>query len=262
MATELFDMRVRALRRDRAFRLGPALFLYERAFEDILERLGDVRRDFRSALLIGCPDPSWPDRLQRIASSVEVLDPGALFARAAAGAQTREDALEVEPGSFDLCVAIGTLDSVNDLPGALLRTRFALQPDGLLIGAMSGGDTLPRLRSAMRAADAVTGAASPHVHPRIEPAALGTLLTAAGFHMPVVDVDRVKVSYRSFSDLVGDLRKLAATNVLQSRSVQPFGKAALAAAQQDFEAGQDGNRTVETFEVLHFAGWTPEANEG
>ena len=33
------------------------LFLYERAFSDILDRLSTIRRDFASALLVGVPDP-------------------------------------------------------------------------------------------------------------------------------------------------------------------------------------------------------------
>ena len=253
---QLFDMKLRALRRDRAERLGAVLFLYERAFEDVLDRLGGIRRSFSSALLIGCPDPEWPVRLLTAAAKVAVLDPGESFARAAGGERIIEDQIDLEPGSFDLVVAIGTLDSVNDLPGALLRLRLLLKPDSLLIGAMSGGDTLPRLRQAMRAADAVTGAASPHVHPRIEPAALARLLGSAGFAMPVVDVDRVTVSYRNFGQLLADLRGMGATNILNGRSPQPLNRAALAAAKRDFGADPD-ERTTETFELLHFAAWTP-----
>ena len=251
-----FDMRARALRRDRAFRSGPVLFLYERAFEDMLERLSDVRRDFRSALLIGAPDPQWPDRLREVAAEVTVLDPGPEFARAAGGATVIEDELDLEPGSFDLCLAVGTLDTVNDLPGALLRLRFVLKPDSLLLGVISGSETLPRLRRAMRAADDALGAATPHVHPRIEPAALAQLLGAAGFAMPVVDVDRVQVGYSSLGRLVADLRGMGATNILVARSRSPLTRAARSAADTDFGATAD-SRTTETFELLHFAAWSP-----
>lgn len=256
MTGELFDMDLRRLRRDRAFRTGAALFLYERVFEDILERLEGISRSFSSALLIGSPDPEWPSRLSQTVKHVTVLDPGFAFALAAGGAEAIEDKLDLEPRNFDLIVAIGTLDSVNDLPGALLRLRFLLKPDSLLIGAMSGGDTLPRLRQAMRAADAVAGTASPHVHPRIEPAALAQLLGSAGFAMPVVDVDRVSVAYRSIGQLVTDLRAMGTTNILRSRSQKPLTRAALAAAERDF-GPESRERTTETFELLHFAAWAP-----
>ncbi len=253
--TNLFDMDLRALRRDRAARAGPALFLHERALEDILERLAEVKRSFSTALLIGSPDPDWPKRLAEIAPAVTVLDPGPLFARASGGSTVVEDSIDLQPASFDLIVAIGTLDTVNDLPGALLRLRFLLKPDSLLIGAMSGGETLPRLRQAMRAADAATGAASPHVHPRIAPAALAQLLTAAGFEMPVVDVDRVRVGYPDLRRLTEDLRAMGATNILSSRSRVPLSRGALLAAERDFNPNPV-SRATETFELLHFAAWT------
>lgn len=254
---EPFDMRLRSRRRDRAFRTGPALFLHDRAFADILERLEQVNRRFSRALLVGAPDPAWLPALQKVAGDVTAVDPGAQFAVQSGGLHANEDELDLEPGSFDLAIAIGTLDTVNDLPGALLRLRFLLKPDSLLIGAISGGDTLPRLRQAMRAADTVMGAAAPHVHPRIEPAALAQLLLSAGFEMPVVDLDRVSVGYRDMRQLVIDLRAMGATNVLRQRSKVPLKRAAFEAASQDFAAGQQDGRTIETFEILHFAAWSP-----
>ena len=254
---DLFDMRLRSLRRDRASRVGPALFLYERAFEEILERLGQVNRRFESALLIGCPSSEWRQRLAPLVDKVTITDPGSEFAKGSGGEQHIEDEIDLEPGSFDLVIAIGTLDTLNDLPGAFLRLRFLLKADSLLIGAMSGGDTLPRLRQAMRAADTVMGAASPHIHPRIEPAGLAHLLVAAGFVMPVVDVDRAKVAYRNLRQLIGDLRAMGTTNILKERFRRPVDRAALAAAEGSFAESGDDGRTVEIFEMLHFAAWTP-----
>jgi NADH dehydrogenase [ubiquinone] 1 alpha subcomplex assembly factor 5 len=256
---ELFDHHLRRLRRDRAFRRGPELFLHERAFADVLERLSIVRRRFRSALLIGCLDPGWHDRLLERVDTVDVIDPGPLLADAGTGTCASEEQLDVQPGSYDLCVAVGTLDTVNDLPGALLRIRFSLQEDSLFIGAFAGGDSLPRLRAAMRAADQQMGGASPHMHPRVEPAAFSTLLEAAGFTMPVVDLDRIQVSYKSLWDLVRDLRAMGATNVLASRSRRPLTRAAASAAADHFRSEAPGEPVIECFELLHFAAWTPAA---
>lgn len=259
MSRDLFDMELRALRRDRSARTGSALFLWERAFEDTLERIALVQRRFRSALLIGCPDSHWPERLSHLVDQTTVVDPGPLFAAAAGGCAAVEERMQLDRGRYDLCVAIGTLDTVNDLPAALRAIRAGLMPDSLFIGALSGGETLPLLRTAMRAADEVAGVSSPHVHPRIEPSALGMLLTAAGFTMPVVDVDRVRVSYPDLRRLVRDLRAMGATNILSARSQATLTRAALSAAERRFEeAGIDG-RATETFEILHFAAWSPSA---
>jgi NADH dehydrogenase [ubiquinone] 1 alpha subcomplex assembly factor 5 len=253
----LFDMRVRSLRRERAALRGVEPFLHERAFEDCLDRVAIHQRRFERALLIGCPDGNWPIRMGAVAEAVEVRDPGSSFAASAGGQAIVEDAWEPTEAAYDLVLSIGTLDTVNDLRLALRLVRHAMRGDGLFLGAVSGGDTLPQLRAAMRAADAVSGVAAPHVHPRIEASALAPLLSEAGFTNPVVDLDRVAVSYRSFDRLVGDIRAMAATNVLTARP-HFLGRAARAAAAAAFEGAGDGERTTETFEILHFAGWTPK----
>ena len=231
--------------------------MLERAFGECLERLAVIDRSFVKALLLGCPDPTWPRRLGRVADDVAVRDPGALFAGAANGRAVNEEEIDEAAASYDLCVAVGTLDTANDLAGALRRLHRLLRPDAPLIGALLGGDSLPRLRSAMRAADAVTGAATPHVHPRVEASALAPLLSAAGFVMPVVDVDRVRVTYPSLRRLVEDLRRMGATNILEARSRTPLTRRAYAAAAAEFEAAGDSSGTTEFFEILHFIAWTP-----
>jgi hypothetical protein len=254
---ELFDMKLRAQRRDRAARHGTEMFLYERAFEDCLERIALQQRRFGRALMIGCPDPRWPLRLSTFADDVEVRDPGALFAARAGGSDIVEDAWEPVEGAYDLVLGIGTLDTVNDLALALRLIRYSMNSDALFIGAVSGGDTLPQLRAAMRAADAPAGAAMPHVHPRVEASALAPLIAEAGFVNPVVDVDRVPVSYQSLKRLISDLRSMAATNILTGRP-RFLGKIAQAAAIRAFETAGNGERTIEMFEILHFAAWTPK----
>src|SRR6185503_20590325 len=141
-----------------------------------------------------------------------------------------EDFWVPQEATYDLVLAIGTLDTVNDLPLALRLLRHAMTDDALLIGALPGGDSLPQLRGAMRAADRLGGTAAPHVHPRIEASALAPLLVETGFIKPVVDVDRVPVSYTSIERLVGDLRAMGATNVL-ARRPHFLGKAARNAAK-------------------------------
>lgn len=261
MAKELFDQTLRSRRRNRAFRSGPALFLYERAFDDVLERLTLVRKRFSSALLIGCPNPEWPQRLRSKVANVRVIDPGGEFASAAGGECAAEDRMLLDVAEFDLCIAIGTLDSANDLPRVLANIRNGLSPDALLVGAIAGGDSLPALRTAMHAAGQSLGGATAHVHPRIGASSLAMLLGAAGFVDVVVDVDRVEVSYPSLDKLVGDLRAMGVTNVLLDRSRRSLSKAAFAAAKTRFEEIGLSGRTTEIFEILNFAAWTPAVQQ-
>lgn len=250
VARPLFDHRLRALRRDRAVRLGVESFLFDRAFEDCLDRLDSIQQEFPKVLLAGCPNPDWAQKLK--ARQVQVIDPGPLMASRAGGQRADLEGLPFEAASFDLCLSVGLLDTANNLPLAAAALHFVLKPGGLLLGAIPGGHSLPRLRHAMLAADRSAGMASPHVHPRIEAASLARLLTEAGFQMPVIDIDRVEVSYTSLKDLVADLRAMGATNILSARSRRPIARKDYAAAQQAFE---ENARAVEQVEILHFAGW-------
>ena len=165
-------MEARAARRDRAARMGVEPFLLERAFGDCLERIEMLGHRTDRSLLLGCPDPSWPRRLGQFATDVMAADPGPLFARTAQAELVVEDEWASLPQGFGLICTLGTLDTVNALPLALRLLAAALEPGGLLIGVMSGGETLPLLRRALAAADLAAGAASAHVHPRIEATAL------------------------------------------------------------------------------------------
>jgi NADH dehydrogenase [ubiquinone] 1 alpha subcomplex assembly factor 5 len=71
-----------------------------------------------------------------------------------------------------------------------------------------------------------------------------------------VDVERVQVSYPSLDRLVADLRAMGATNILRARAPS-LKKFELATARRAFAEAGDGFRTLETFELIHFAAWTP-----
>lgn len=255
-----FDRRLRRLRRDRAaVRFAGADYLHRLAADELIERLEFVKRDFRRVLDLGCAGGYLTGRLRERGLDVVPCDPGAAFARAAGGVQADEDRLPFADGGFDLIVSVGALDTVNDLPGALLLARRALRPDGLFLAAFAGAGSLPRLKRAMLAADSVAGGAAARVHPQIDVRAAGDLLTRAGFALPVVDVQPVDVRFGSLMDLVRDLRAMGATNILGARSRRPLGRYALAAAIADFDGG--GDKTAERFEILHLLGWSPSPDQ-
>ena len=251
---DLFDRRLRALRRDRAARTGPEMFLFDRSFDECLDRLRDIRPTFGHALLIGCPSPDWAERLRTVASQVQVLDPGALFAGSSGGRQGEEDRFDFGESRYDVCVAVGTLDTVNDLPLAFQLLHRALKPDSPLIGAIAGGNSLPALRASLIDAGRSRGQVVARAHPRIEPSSLAGLLTAAGFAMPVVDVDRVRLRYASLDGLIGDLRAMGVTSTLANRA-PPMTRSEAQRARDVFASRGSDGRTEEQVEILHFLGW-------
>lgn len=231
------------------------MFLCDRAFNDCLERLQDISRPFERALLIGCPSPEWPKRLRGLVKDIDVVDPGRAFALATEGKQIEEDRFDFGEDRYDLCLAVGTLDSVNDLPLALRLIGRALHTDAAFIGAFAGGNSLATLRASLIEAGRASGRIVARTHPRIDASSLAQLLAAAGFHMPVVDIDRVTLRYSRLEDLIEDLRSMGATSVL-AESSPAFTKSEALLLKKAFADAGDEGRTPEVVEILHFLAWS------
>lgn len=257
---EIFDRRRRRARRDRAARDFAAHdFLHARMADELLDRLDAVQRPFATALDLGCLDGRIGRALRQRGIACHAADPGYGFARAAGGVQCDEDRLPFADASFDLVTAAGGLDSVNDLPGALVLIRRALRPDGLFMGAMIGAGSLPRLRAALLASDPDRAVA--RIHPQVDVRSAGDLLARAGFALPVADGERVTVRYSSLFSVLADLRGTGASNVLAG-AVLPLGRAALARAAAAFESFADPDgKTAETIEIVHLLGWAPAPDQ-
>ena len=253
---EIFDRTARRLRRDRAAAIyTDHAFLRAAMLDGIAERLDSVNRSFDQVLDIGCFDGAF---IPPPNSAVTRIDAGRLFAARAGGTQADEDLLPVEPESFDLAVSAGVLDSVNDVPGALTQIRRALKPDGLFLGAFVGGTSLPTMRASFLQAEADRPAA--RFHPMIDVRSAGDLLVRAGFALPVADGETLSVRYPDLFRLIGDLRGMAATNVLRGRV--PLARTTLGAAATAFASRADPDgRTAERFDLIFLTGWAPSPDQ-
>jgi SAM-dependent methyltransferase len=241
-------------RQGRAERLGPATFLLDRVAEDLGERLHAVTRDFSDAADVWTPGDLLPGlRGAGLKSITRIrLD------------DTGQETLLLEPASLDLAISALALQFVNDLPGVLAQIRRALRPDGLLLAAMIGGDTLIELRQSFAAAEAeCEGGVSPRVAPFADLRDVGSLLQRAGFALPVTDVDRVVVRYDNAFALMADLRRMGATNILVERRRNPTRRATLLRMAQVYGerfADPDG-RIRATFDLIWLSGWAPHESQ-
>jgi SAM-dependent methyltransferase len=253
-APRLFDGTLLRARQDRARKLGSATFLLDRIAEDMAERLSAVVRDFKSAADVGTPGEQLRkvlgrrlDHLLRIDLPVSESEP-----------------LAVQAESLDLVVSALAFQFVNDLPGLLAQIRRALRPDGLLLAAMIGGDTLSELRQSFAAAEAeLENGVSPRVVPFADLREIGALLQRAGLALTVTDVDRIVVRYDSAFDLMHDLRRMGATNALAERRRIPTRRATVLRMAQYYAerfADPDG-RIRATFDVIWMSGWAPHESQ-
>jgi SAM-dependent methyltransferase len=249
----IFDRNLLRVRQQRARALGPATFLLDRVAAELGDRLAVVLRQFERAADLGTPT----DALRRVlvasgkvGSIVDVI--------------VDEEALPFANGSLDLVVSALALQFVNDLPGTLIQVRRALKPDGLLLAALIGGDSLAELREAFAQAESeIEGGVSPRVAPFADLRELGALLQRAGFALPVVDSDRLTVRYKNVLDLMRDLRRMGATNILTERRRTPLKRKTLFRLAEIYAerfSDADG-RLRATFEIAWLSGWSPHESQ-
>lgn len=252
----IFDRSLLRARQQRARVLGPATFLLDRAADELAERLAVVNRTFERAADLGTPTEAVRVAL---ATSGKI---GSIFGAESLAAD--EEALPFAENSLDLVVSALSLQFVNDLPGTLIQMRRALKPDGLLLAALIGGDTLTELRQSFAQAESeVEGGVSPRVAPFADVRELGGLLQRAGFALPVVDSDRLTVRYDTTLAMMLDLRRMGAANMLVERSRKPLRRATLTRMAEIYarQFADDDGRLRATFEIVWLSGWAPHASQ-
>src|SRR6202051_1108966 len=250
----LFDRPLLRVRQNRARRGGAVTFLLDRVAEDLVERLQAGVREFNSAADIGTPGDQLRYALARRLRQLARIDLPDI----------ETEPLALQPEQLDLAVSALAFQFVNDLPGVLAQIRRALKPDGFLLAAMIGGDTLTELRQSFAAAEAeLEGGVSPRGAPFVDLRDVGSLLQRAKFALPVTDVDRIVVRYASAFALMADLRRMGATNVLVERRRNPTRRSTLVRMAQIYGerfADTDG-RIRATFDVIWLSGWAPHESQ-
>jgi hypothetical protein len=243
---EIFSARRKSARAERARTLqqrsGAADWLADALVEDALERIEFMRLEPDRALVLGAGGAELGRLLERKGVRVTVAEPGSLDLE-----------VPLPVGGFGLIVSLGALDTVNDLPGALIHQRIALGTGGVMIASMVGAGSLPRLRAALLAADGERPAA--RLHPAVDARSGAALLQRAGFARQVADGWTLRLRYGSLDALVADLRSQGLTSALTD-TAPPVTKTGLERARAAFLSDADRHgRVVETVELLTLTGW-------
>ncbi|HEY8575327.1 MAG TPA: SAM-dependent methyltransferase [Devosia sp.] len=244
------------IRRHLARRTDRGDFVTDLVLADLEDRLGTLIRDFAKAAIIG------PD-LARLPQKGQTASASFSYERHAAF-EGDDDIPPLEGDGYNLVVSLLHLQVVNDVPGYLARLRTRLAPDGLLMVAALGGETLTELREAFLAADTeVFGGAAARVAPMIQVRDGGALLQRAGLALPVADVETHVVRYSTPFALMAELKALGAANPLRDRPKRPATRALLTAAAEayaDRESDADG-RVRATLEIIWLSGWVPHESQ-
>ena len=261
----IFDRRhVRRVQTRAAMKLADHNFLIDWNLKLLIDRLGDIKRTYPHTLLIG--GRASPEVITALMNAGQIenlvmIDMSSIYEPDICA---DEENLPFVPGTFDLIISPFSLHHVNDVPGALIQMRRALKPDGLLLAGFPGGESLIELRqSFMKAEIEHRQGARMRVHPFIDKQQAAGLLQRGGYALPVVDSERLVVTYDNAFRLMQDLRHMGETNSLQLRDRAFTGKNLMLEMAKAYQAdySEPDGRVRATFEMIFLSGWAPHESQ-
>ena len=162
--------------------------------------------------------------------------------------------LPLADASFELVWSNLAIQWCNDLDAAFTNMHRVLRTDGLLMFSSLGPDTLKELR----AASSVDGE---HVHVSrfIDMHDIGDALVRAGFAAPVLDVERITLTYDNVMAVMRDLKSIGAQNAAEGRNRGLQGRGFLKQLTENYERFRRDGKLPATFEVVYGHAWKPAA---
>ncbi len=136
----------------------------------------------------------------------------------------------------------------NNLDEAFNEIHRVLEPEGLLMFTTLGPDTLKELRAA-------TDNGHTHVSRFIDMHDIGDAMIRAGFHAPVLDVERYTLTYDNVIDLLRDIKSIGAHNATEGRGRGLEGKGFLSKLQENYERFRLDGKLPATYEVVYGHAW-------
>lgn len=231
----------------------------------LLERLAYVKMQPQRVLDVGCGTGVLTEQLLQHYKKATVLgvDLAESMVRRTAqrGGWFRKpktlcadaSALPFAAASMDMLVSNLMLQWCNDLPQVFTEWGRVLRPDGLVMFATFGPDTLKELRAAWQQVDG-----QPHVSQFVDMHDVGDALLQAGFRDPVMDMERITLTYDAVPDLLRDLKAIGANNATVGRARGLTGKARMQEFYQEYEQfKQDDGQYPASYEVVYGHAWAP-----
>jgi malonyl-CoA O-methyltransferase len=154
--------------------------------------------------------------------------------------------------SFDFVFSNLMLQWCGDLGRAFAELRRVLAPGGLLMFTTFGPDTLMELRASWEMADGY-----PHVNRFMDLHDVGDLLLHTRWAEPVMDAERITVTYRELRRLLQDLKDIGAHNVTHGRPRGLTGTQRWRRFVQAYEARRESGVLPASYEVVYGHAWSP-----
>lgn len=161
--------------------------------------------------------------------------------------------LPIKDASTQLVFSNLMLEWCHDPDAVFQEIRRVLQPGGLLTFATLGPDTLRELREGWRKIDTY-----PHVHRFIDMHDLGDALMRAGLAEPVMDTERLTVTYPHLDALLTELVASGSSNLAHGRARGLTTKGRLESLRQGVRPASEQAALPVSVEVVYGHAWAGE----
>ena len=160
--------------------------------------------------------------------------------------------LPLASASEDMVWSSLAIQWVNTPDQVFAEFHRALRVDGLLMFATLGPDTLCELNHAFAGIDGHT-----HVNRFIDMHDIGDALVRTGFATPVMDMEKIVLTYDDIKGVMHDLKGIGAHNVTQGRKTGLMGKTAWRDITARYDALRRDGKLPATYEVVYGHAWKP-----
>jgi len=158
--------------------------------------------------------------------------------------------LPFEDESFDLVFSNLMLQWCVDLDAAFAELQRVLRPGGLLLFTSFGPDTLKELRDSWAQVDGDT-----HVNAFLDMHDVGDALVKTRFADPVMDVERITVTYPDVWKLMRELKQIGAHNVTVGRPRGLTGKSHMQQLVNAYERYRQAEVLPASYEIVNGHAW-------
>ena len=162
------------------------------------------------------------------------------------------EALPITSNSVEMVWSNLAMQWCNDLPATFSELNRVIKAEGLLMFSTFGPDTLQELRAAFHGVDGYN-----HLNRFADMHDIGDMLVAAGFADPVMEMEKLTLTYADAKAVMQDLRNIGAHNATAGRAPGMMGRAAWQRVTENYERLRRDGKLPATFEIIYGHAWKP-----
>jgi malonyl-CoA O-methyltransferase len=157
--------------------------------------------------------------------------------------------LPLANNSVDMVISSLMMQWCPDLKQLFSEIHRVLKNDGLILFSTFGPDTLKELKKSWSVVDSEA-----HVNTFTDMHDIGDQMLGAGFQSPVMEMEKLTLTYQTVTDLLRDLKAIGAQTV-NARSKSLMGKDKFKLMIKMYESYRKDNKLPATYEVVYGHAW-------